>query len=113
MRKKRGVHLFRARKRAGESPQNLRKDDARVAARPPERTERSCGGNLRHRVALAFLDLLDRALHGHEHVCARIAVRHGEDVERIDQRLVLVKQRRPRQEHFPKQGAANGRVRQF
>ena len=67
-----------------DSPQNLRKDDARVAPGPHQG---AVGGPPDHDGEIGIIelaDVFDGGLEGEQHVGPRVAVRHGKDIEGID-----------------------------
>ena len=89
---------------AGEAAQDLGEDDAGVAARALERAARSQAGQLGRAGDVLRRNLLHRGFHRQGHVGARVAVRHGEHVQRVDRLAVLFKQVRSCDNHlFQKQ----------
>ena len=67
-----------------EAADDLRKDDARVAARAHERALGDRGGHGRDALDVALLQLFEDGTHGERQVGARVAVRHRIDVEVVD-----------------------------
>ena len=89
-------HLDAARKAA----QNLGEDDAGVAARALERAAGGHAQQLAGAVLVHCGNFLDGGFHRQGHVSARVAIRHGENVQRIDRLAVLFKQIGSRNNHF-------------
>ncbi len=78
-----GGNLFNALQRAREAAEQLGQDDAAVAARAAQRAlGQSCGSFAGVYIFLAA-DFARGAHNGKRHIGARVAVRHGEYVQRI------------------------------
>ena len=95
-----GVDGLRAVDSAGKAAQNLRKDNAGVSARA---LERAAGGHAEQLAGARLVqrrNLLDGGFHRQGHVGARVAVRHGENVQRVNRLAVLFKQIGSRNNHF-------------
>ena len=96
-----GIHfgLADAEHRA-DAAEDLRKDDARVAARAAQRPLRDAVAHFHKGIGRGRGKLLDRRLHGEGHIRTRIAVGHGEDVERVYLRPVIFQHFRADQNHL-------------
>ncbi len=68
----------------GEAAEDLREDDARVAAGAHEGAEADRGGDAVRLLPADALTLLEGGADGGEHVRAGVAVRDGVDVERVE-----------------------------
>ena len=85
---------------ARKAAQNLGEDDAGVAARA---LERAAGGHAEQLAGARLVqrrNLLDGGFHRQGHIGARVAVRHGENVQRVNRLAVLFKQIGSRNNHF-------------
>ena len=94
------VHGLAALDAAGKAAQDLREDDAGVAARALECAARRQIRHAGRAVHVLSGDFLDGGFHRQGHVGARIAVRHGEHVQRVDGFTVLFKQIGSRDDHL-------------
>ena len=97
------VDVLRAVQSAGKAAQDLAQNDAGVAARALERPAGHGGGHVADADGVFRLHLLDGGIDGLGHVRARIAIRYGEDVQRVHALPVLGEQRRAGLDHFLKQ----------
>ncbi|MPN35716.1 hypothetical protein SDC9_183214 [bioreactor metagenome] len=84
----------------------MREDNAAVASGAFEGTQSGGGCHFAYGSAGARFDFVDGALHCHRHVGARVAIRHGKDVQGIYVGLVLLQQGSTREEHILEQRAA-------
>ena len=94
------VDGFRPVDAARKAAQNLGKNDAGVAARTLERAAGGHAQQLAGAVLVHCGNFLDGGFHRQGHVSARVAIRHGENVQRIDRLAVLFKQIGSRNNHF-------------
>ena len=67
-----------------DAAHDLRQDDARVAARAHERPLGDGGGDRRHALGVAVLQLFEDGAHGEREVGAGVTVRDGIHVEVVD-----------------------------
>ena len=90
-----------------DAAEQLRKNDARIA---PGAFERAFGDGVAQfgeAVGSAKPQFAHGRLDGQRHVRARVAVRHGEDVERVDLRAVYFEHLGAELDHLPEFGAAD------
>ena len=95
-----GVHFLRAFQALGKAAQNLAEDHARIAARA---AQRALGRAIRHFVHAgerAVAQVFHGGIHGLAHIGSRIAIRHGEHVQRVDAFTVGVDVRSAGKEHL-------------